>query len=116
MKDFHKACVANMKFWEQNPTTEAIKPLHPALLHANSYACNIGVKGWIFRTALHKDPNNRKRSCSLLIFVGKDYVGGHYFLPQYGLAFASSPRAMVMHFSVQKEVGWHATTDTFFTR
>ena len=99
-----------------NPTVEAIHPLQDDLIYATSYACNIGTCLRPFRTALHIDPNNRKKSISVLVFAGKGYRGGHYMLPQYGVAFGSKPGSMVLHFSAKNRMGYHATSDVFYDR
>src|SRR4051812_42049142 len=75
----------SLRYMAVNPTTEAIKPLHKRLVYATSYACNVGTLERPFRTALHIDPNNRKTSISVLVFMGHGYTGGHTCCHNVGL-------------------------------
>lgn len=106
------------EFMKNNPYGSVVKPLHPSLPWATSYAINYSSQALKFRTMLHFDPNNIINSPSVITFAGHGYVGGHYLLPQYGLALAGYPGAMILHFSAQTEddIGYHATSDTFFER
>lgn len=116
MEDVRIAHEERARFWNNNPTREAVQPLHPDLPDANSYAVNVGTWDCPFRTASHQDPNNFKNSLSVLVFAGKDYVGGYYLLPRYAVALGSQPGAMLMHFSAVPKYGVHGTTDCFYTR
>jgi hypothetical protein len=102
--------------WANNPTKDTVRCLE-GLSNANSYAVNIGIWGEVFRTAYHIDPNNRKNSPSVIVFAGENYAGGYYMMPQFGLAFGSQPGAVMIHFSADPDqhIGFHATSDTFFT-